>query len=158
MKLLPFFVIIPLSAAFLIAVFGKRTKYTGDTITNLTTLLLLVFSVNVSFLVKSGGVLVYKMGGWMPPIGIGLVADGLTALMLVTVSLVTFLVTIYAISYMRSYTDKWKFQSLFMLMLAGMNGVIISGDFFNLYVFLEIASISGYALVAFGIEPESLEA
>ena len=43
-------------------------------------------------------------------------------------------------------------------MLAGMNGVIITGDMFNLFVFLEIAAISSYALVAFGTEHEELEA
>jgi len=43
-------------------------------------------------------------------------------------------------------------------MLAGINGVLVAGDVFNLYVFLEIAAITAYFLVAFGIEPESLEA
>jgi multicomponent Na+:H+ antiporter subunit D len=59
---------------------------------------------------------------------------------------------------MERYTDKWKFYTLFMLMLAGMNGMIITGDLFNLFVFLEIASIASYALVAFGTEAEELEA
>jgi multicomponent Na+:H+ antiporter subunit D len=45
-----------------------------------------------------------------------------------------------------------------MLMLAGMNGIIVTGDLFNLFVFLEIASIASYALVAFGTEAEELEA
>ena len=45
-----------------------------------------------------------------------------------------------------------------MLMVAGMNGVVVSGDLFNLYVFLEIASIASYALVAFGVEADELEA
>ena len=43
-------------------------------------------------------------------------------------------------------------------MLAGMHGVIMTGDLFNLFVFLEIASIASYALVAFGTEAEELEA
>ena len=51
-----------------------------------------------------------------------------------------------------------KFFSLFMLMVAGMNGVLISGDLFNMYVALEIAAIAGYSLVAFGIDAEGLEA
>jgi multicomponent Na+:H+ antiporter subunit D len=45
-----------------------------------------------------------------------------------------------------------------MLMLAGINGVLITGDLFNLYVFLEVAAIAGYFLVAFGTEGEELEA
>jgi multicomponent Na+:H+ antiporter subunit D len=87
-----------------------------------------------------------------------MVLDSLTSFMLVTVNLIAFLVTIYSISYMDRYTAKWKFYTLFLLMLAGMNGVIITGDMFNLFVFLEIAAISSYALVAFGTEHEELEA
>jgi len=45
-----------------------------------------------------------------------------------------------------------------MLMIAGMNGVVLSGDIFNLFVFLEIASLASYALVGFGCEHEELEA
>jgi len=59
---------------------------------------------------------------------------------------------------MEKYTAKPKFYSLFLLMVAGMNGVVITGDLFNLFVFLEIASISSYALVGFGVEHEELEA
>ena len=43
-------------------------------------------------------------------------------------------------------------------MIAGMNGVVLSGDLFNIFVFLEISVISSYALVAFGVEKNELEA
>jgi len=59
---------------------------------------------------------------------------------------------------MDQYTSKRHYYSLFLLMLAGMNGVLLSGDFFNMFVFIEIASISSYALVGFGTEAEELEA
>ncbi len=87
-----------------------------------------------------------------------MVVDGLTAFMLVTVNLVAFLIAIYSIDYMEKYTAKWNFYTLFLLMLAGMNGVIVTGDMFNLFVFLEIAAIASYALVAFGTEKFELEA
>ena len=106
----------------------------------------------------SANILVYKVGGWIPPIGICMVLDGLASFMLVVLNLVSCLVTIYSISYMEKYTAKYRFYTLFMLMLAGMNGVIITGDMFNLFVFLEVASIASYALVAFGTESEELEA
>ena len=66
--------------------------------------------------------------------------------------------TLFAIPYMQQYTAQNKFYSLYLLMIAGMNGVVLTGDFFNLFVFLEIASIASYALVAFGVEAEELEA
>lgn len=157
-NILPLFVVIPLGSAFLISLLGKKIRNFSDFLANLGTLSLLVFSLYSITLVNTHKTLVYKVGGWMPPIGICMVLDGLSSFMLVTVNLVSFLVTVYSISYMKRYTDKWKFYTLFMLMLAGMNGVIITGDLFNLFVFLEIASISSYALVAFGTEQEELEA
>jgi len=156
--ILPFFVIISLGTAFLISLFGKKIKNFPDTLANLGTLSLLALSLYSLKLVNAHHVLVYKVGGWVPPIGICMVLDGLTSFMLVTVNLVSFLVTVYSISYMEKYTDKHRFYTLFMLMVAGMNGIIITGDLFNLFVFLEIASIASYALVAFGTEAEELEA
>lgn len=154
----PLFVAIPLGAAFLVSLFGKRVKNFSDSLSNIATFSLLLLSLFSISLVSKHGMLVYKVGGWVPPIGICMVLDGLTSFMLVTVNSIAFLVTIYSISYMERYTAKWKFYTLFLLMLAGMNGVIVTGDMFNLFVFLEIAAISSYALVAFGTEHEELEA
>ena len=156
--ILPFFVIIPLGAAFLISLFGKKIRHFADSFANLGALGLLILSIYSIPQVLVHKILVYKVGGWIPPIGICMVLDGLTSFMLVTVNLVSFLVALYSISYMEKYTDKYRFYTLFMLMLAGMNGIIVTGDLFNLFVFLEIASIASYALVAFGTEAEELEA
>jgi len=158
MKILPFFIIIPLGTAFLISLLAKKIKNFGDVLANLGTLSLLALSLYSTKLVFAHKILVYKVGGWMPPIGICMVLDGLTSFMLVTVNLVSFVIALYSVNYMQKYTDKYRFYTLFMLMLAGMNGIIITGDLFNLFVFLEIASISSYALVAFGTEAEELEA
>ena len=157
-NLLPLFIVIPLAAAFLNSLFGKRIKGFSDILSAIAVFCLAGFSIYSVILFKEIGVIVYKVGGWMPPIGISMVADGLTTFMLVTVNTIAFLISIYSIDYMNKYTEKWNFYCLFLLMLAGMNGVIISGDIFNLYVFLEIAAISSYALVAFGTENEELEA
>jgi multicomponent Na+:H+ antiporter subunit D len=158
MNILPFFVIIPLATAFLISLFGKRIKNSADLLANLGTLSLLAFSIYSIPIVFTHKIFVYKVGGWIPPIGICMVLDGLTSFMLVTVNLVSFLVALYSVSYMKRYTDNHIFFTLFMLMLAGMNGIIVTGDLFNLFVFFEIASIASYALVAFGTEAEELEA
>ena len=157
--MLPLFVAIPLAAAFIISLIGKRYRSAGDVLANLASLTLLILSFLALRTLNSGSsALVYKVGGWIPPIGICMVLDGLTSFMLITLNLISFLVTIYSINYMEKYTTKYRFYTLFMLMLAGMNGVIITGDMFNLFVFLEIASIASYALVAFGTESEELEA
>jgi len=157
-KLIPLFVAIPLGSAFVVSLLGKKLRGFPDIFSNLATFSLLFLSLFSLLLIKQFGTVVYKVGGWIPPIGICMVLDSLTSFMLVTVNLIAFLVTIFSISYMKRYTAKWKFYTLFLLMLTGMNGVVVTGDMFNLFVFLEIGAISSYALVAFGVEHEELEA
>jgi len=156
--LIPYMIFVPLSAAFLIPPFGKKFKNTGDLISCLSTAALAAMALCLAYSVAFAKVLVYKPCGWQPHFGIALVVDGLSGMMLVAMNIVAFVVSIYSIGYLDTYTDRWKFSSLLMLMLAGVNGVLISGDIFTLYVFLEIAAISGYFLVAFGIAPDGLEA
>ena len=157
-NIIPLFVAISLLGAFLIPIIGKRLKWLPDLIGSLTTFILLVLSLITVRIVATQGILVYNVGSWKLPIGIVLVLDGLTVFMLVTVNLIAFFVSIYSISYMERFTSKWKFYTLFLLMMAGMNGVVVTGDMFNLFVFLEIASVASYALVAFGTERHELEA
>jgi len=157
-NIIPLFVIIPLAASFIISIVGRRLKQIPDLMGALATAGLFIASLVSVKLVNEYGTLVYSLGGWKPPIGISMVLDGFTAFMLVTVNLVALAIVAYSINYMERFTAKWKFYTLFLLMLAGMNGVVITGDLFNLFVFLEIASVASYALVAFGTEKHELEA
>jgi len=157
-NILPLFVGISLAGAFLTSIVGKKLKWLPDLMGSVTTLILLGLSLITVRIVATQGNLVYSVGSWNLPIGIALVLDGLTVFMLVTVNLMAFFIAIYSINYMERFTSKWKFYTLFLLMVAGMNGVVITGDMFNLFVFLEIASVASYALVAFGTERHELEA
>ena len=150
---LPVFVAIPLVTAFLLPLFGKKGKAAATALANLATLLLLVSAITLV-----GQSRVYEMGKWSIPLGINLVLDGLSGLLLLAISVVSCAAMLFSVRYMEQYTAKSKYLSLFMLMVAGMNGVVLSGDIFNLFVFLEIASLASYALVGFGCEHEELEA
>ncbi|HEC69974.1 MAG TPA: NADH/ubiquinone/plastoquinone (complex I) [Candidatus Omnitrophica bacterium] len=157
-QLIPLFIVLPLLGAFLNSLFVRKNTKVSDILSLLITFSLSVISFLSLFLVNKYGVLIYKVGGWRPPLGITLVLDGLSSLLLLTVCLVSFFISLYSINYMEKYTSKEKFYTLFLLMLAGMNGVVATGDLFNLFVFLELASVASYALVAFGTEKEELEA
>ncbi|NQT95335.1 MAG: monovalent cation/H+ antiporter subunit D family protein [Candidatus Omnitrophica bacterium] len=157
-SIIPLFTAIPLGGAFVISLIGRKARWISDLLAILTALVICVLSLLSVRIYNMYGVLTYSVGGWIPPVGIGMVLDGLTTFMLVVVNLVAFCVVIYSINYMERFTSKWKFYTLFFLMVAGMNGVIISGDIFNFFVFLEIASVASYALVAFGTEKHELEA
>jgi len=159
---LPYFVALPLLVGFVLPVLKERRERVADWIVCLATVVLMMMSISY---VSTPGT-VYWMGGWKPlqvlgvqkTIGIAMYCDALSALMLMLINFISFIVAVFATEYMGRYTSKPKFYCLFMLMLAGMNGVVLTGDLFNLFVFLEIASIASYALVGFGCEHEELEA
>ncbi len=147
-------VALPLGMAFFIPMIGRKLRWVPDLLGNITTFALLVLA---------GGCFqqqaVYNLGGWPAPLGIVLVLDGLSSLLLLIVNLISFMATLFSVQYLEKlYTSKLRYYSLFLLMVAGMNGAVLTGDFFNLFVFLEIASIASYALVGFGCEAEELEA
>jgi len=152
---LPIFVVIPLVAAFALPVFGRKFKSAATLFANLVTIFILACSIAVMAAGRSD---VYQVGRWSIPLGINLVLDGLSSLLLLVISVVSAAAMLFSTRYMERYTAKSKYLSLFMLMVAGMNGVVLSGDIFNLFVFLEITSLASYALVAFGCEHEELEA
>lgn len=151
--LVPLLVAIPLGTAFLIPLVARRARIVADILGNLATLALLVLAI---WVFRFRGT--YAIGGWKAPAGIVWVLDGFSNLMLVIICLVSFAATLFSSRYMEQYTAKYKYYALFLLMVAGMNGVVITGDLFNLFVFLEIASVASYALVAFGGNHEELEA
>lgn len=158
MHLIQYFVILPLAASFIIPLLGKKVKMLGEIASITATISLTGLSIFIASLITNAKVLSYCVGGYAAPLGISLTVDGFSVFMLVIVNSISALVAIYSSDYIKKYTDPWKFFALFMLMVGGMNGVLISGDLFNLYIFLEIAAIAGYSLVAFGVDAEELEA
>lgn len=160
MNYIPLYVLLPLIAAVIISITGRRTRFINAALINLIFLFLIVLTVN--FIIKGEEVSVYKVGGWGIvggiPIGIFLVIDGLSRLLLLIINLIALCACLYSTGYMKKFTALPRYYALFSLMVAGMNGVVISGDLFNIFVFLEISAIASYALVAFGIKKEELEA
>ena len=155
MNVIPWMVALPLVGGFLLVLLPKGRPRLADLLANLFTAALLVLAVTA---LLAGGHHVYRIGGWSSREGIVFVLDGLSALMLLVVAVVSFAATLFSVNYMDRYTARPKYYGLFLLMVVGMNGVILTGDMFNLFVFLEIASIASYALVAFGCQREELEA
>jgi multicomponent Na+:H+ antiporter subunit D len=111
-----------------------------------------VFSALGLWAVISGGGLRYHLGGWVPPVGIEYALDALSAFMSTVVTLVGTLVLLYSRrSILQEVPERFvPMYALAMLLLAGLTGIIVTADLFNLFVFLEIASLSAYALMAVG--------
>lgn len=98
------------------------------------------------------GTMRYTLGGWPPPIGIEYVLDPLAAFVLVVILSVAAMVFLHArVSVATELPGRSvPFFALALLLLTGFSGIVLTGDLFNLYVFLEISSLSSYALIAVG--------
>ncbi|MAL18871.1 MAG: NADH/ubiquinone/plastoquinone (complex I) [Balneola sp.] len=103
-------------------------------------------------LIQTGETIRYFFGGWAPPIGIEFVYDGLAAFIVLVINAIAFLVLIHSkeISKVEFPGKKMAYYTVSMLLMLGFNGMVLTGDLFNLYVFLEISSLSSYALIAIG--------
>jgi len=155
--ILPFYIIIPLFTAFLISLIGGKKDYLAVVFSVISVFSLVCLSV-YGFFIHGQETLIYKMSAWESPIGINLVLDSLSSFVLVMISIISFTSILFSIQYIRHLSQDWKYYALFMLLLSGMNGVVLTGDLFNLFVFMEIALIAAFALVAYGGRAEEYEA
>jgi len=123
------------------------------------TTLTLACAASVALLAEcgSGRIVTLAMGSWPAPYGIVLVADLLSALMLVACNGVALVVTIYAF---RQLTDEEQgafYHPLSLLLLLGVNGSLLTGDLFNLYVWFEVMLLASFVLLTLGRKREQLE-
>jgi multicomponent Na+:H+ antiporter subunit D len=148
-------VLIPVSyllASIIIPVIAWRKHQLAYYLAVLAALIAAGFSLVGLHRVMTVGPLHYYLSGWLPPLGIEFILDPLSSFLCVIISSVSLLVLIYSHRLVPIETpDKeMPFYSLAMLLLTGLSGMVMTGDFFNLYVFLEISALSGYALLAIG--------
>ena len=109
----------------------------------------------------AAGAIHYELGGWPAPYGIEYVVDPVNAWVVVIVALIGALVAPYArVSVEREITEDRipLFYAAFILCLTGLLGIAVTGDVFNVFVFLEISSLSAYALIALGSDRRALTA
>lgn len=142
----------PLLTAFFVNLLGRISKAWIAPLT----LGCLAFS-SITSLIVMGRVMAYggfsyTVGNWKAPYGIELVVDHLSAVMLVLISLVALVGSISAIkSVFQELPDQeYLFFTLYLILITGLYGLVLTGDAFNLYVLLEITSITTYGLIAMG--------
>ncbi len=153
-------VVVPLIAAPLGLLF-RRTPNLAWLLTLVISWLTLAISVALLAQVLTGGPISYELGSWAPPWGIEYRIDILSAFVLLIVSGVGALVILYARQSVEAEIpgDRiYLFYTMYLLALAGLLGIVTTGDAFNLFVFLEISSLSSYVLIALGAERRALTA
>ena len=152
-------VVTPLLAAALIVLLNSRKG--AWLITLLTSLFCFYASISMLQMLEEIDVLTYTLGGWQAPLGIELRIDALSVLLLLILSGSASLVSIYALKSVEKEIAEGKqvlFYSAFLLVMAGLIGISITGDAFNVFVFLEISSLSTYAIISMGRDRRALHA
>ena len=153
------FILVPLVLASVMPLIGKISKrFLPDFLTSATIFFLLIYAISFVPQIISGGSDIRQLVWLGQPINITLALDGFSLFMLFTIALVSFAVTLFSVDYMEHYGAKANYYALFLLMVAGMNGLVLSTDLFGIYVFLEVAAVASYGLVAYGLGHDELEA
>jgi len=123
----------------------------------------LAFAIAVQLVqgVLDGGAVRYLMGSWPAPYGIELKVDALSALLLLAVTAASVLALVGGRESLDRQIDSGRqpyFYAAWLLALAGLSGIVVAADAFNIFVFMEISSLASYVLIAGGPDRRALPA
>lgn len=143
-------ILLPMMTAAILLFIDERNR-TTKALVSLTATVLLLANALVLFIVESGPNSfenVYLLGNWAAPFGVVLVIDGLSAMMLLLTAVLAIAAPVFSMA-------KWHavgahFHTLFQLLLVGVNGALLTGDLFNLFVFFEVMLAASYGLLLHG--------
>jgi len=146
-----FLMAVPLIMAAITSILpNKRVAWAS---TFIVTAILTITAFAIAIYNTEVGTTIYKMGGWAPPHGISLVIDALNAPIILLIAVMSLITVFYALPATVAEIKPNKrapFYAAFLLCIAGLLGMVVTGDAFNVFVFLEVSSISTYVLVAMG--------
>ncbi|MDZ7702996.1 MAG: Na+/H+ antiporter subunit D [Trueperaceae bacterium] len=107
--------------------------------------------------VSQQGILAAQMGSWPAPFGITLVADHLSAIMVVITGIMGTAVAVYSLTDIDEGRERFGYHPFYHVLLAGISGAFLTGDLFNLYVWFEVLLIASFVLIALGGDRDQLE-
>ena len=118
-----------------------------------------LFFVSVMLLraVLKADYIVIQPGSWPAPFGITLIADLLSAAMVLITGVIGFAVALYSIKDIEDRLIDSNYFALFHFLIMGVNGAFITGDLFNLYVWFEVMLIASFVLITLGGDRDQLE-
>ena len=154
------YIAVPLMAAFLIPLFAKISRELVRIVPGLVIGYLSVVSVILmTQVINTGQPIVEVIAGWNPPWGINLVFSAFTGFLVTLMTFMAFLIWIYSYRFKKiDDAPAQKYFILFMMLVTGSIGIVLTGDIFNLFVFMEITAIAAYSLTAFYRDRDGAEA
>ncbi|MCX7771069.1 MAG: monovalent cation/H+ antiporter subunit D family protein [Proteobacteria bacterium] len=156
-----YIVLIPLLSSLLTPILGLINRKTGFFVTLINAILTFTIIIYSTRKVYIYGPERYFFGGFEPPYGIEYVLDGLNSVIILIIAFIYLLSVLYSKKSLEKEIEQKRISLFYCIMnlyFTGILGIAITGDIFNLYVFIEIASLSAYTLIAMGLKRESLMA
>jgi multicomponent Na+:H+ antiporter subunit D len=148
-SLVPIPIVLPLVGAALSVLVG-RSRWAQRVVGITVLAALVVVSVVLLVEVDRNGTLVAEAGGWPAPLGITLVADRFATILLVVAEIVLLAVLVYAIGEPGAERNHVGFQSVYLVLAAGIGASFLTGDLFNLFVAFEMMLTASYVLLTLG--------
>lgn len=110
----------------------------------------LVVSIILLNLIQTEGIITLEFGDWEAPFGIAFVADSFATLLVLTTSLISAIIVVFAFGTIGEKREKLYFYAFVNFLIAGVNGSFLTGDLFNLFVTFEVMLLASYALITLG--------
>ena len=157
-----FIVLLPLTASLLCLLFSRVHRKLGSWIVQAALVGSFASAVSTLYAVleKGSHTIHYWMGNWEPPIGIEFAVDPLNTSILCMITFLSLVISFYGKPFLKD--EDWLhyggYYTLYGLLTVGLCGMVVTGDVFNMYVYLEIMSLSGYGLIALGGKKSMLAA
>ncbi len=151
-----FFLLTPLIAAIFVSITNILSK--KEVLQKIITALSLILPFYYLYIVFQQiniETISYDLGGWLKPYGITIVIDELSFVLLLVTAILGLLTFIYSLKYVEK--EAGKFYFFFLLLMTGLNGIFLSGDLFNLYIFFDLTIICSFILITFGRDRSSFK-
>lgn len=142
-------ILIPLVTGVLL-IFASKRIMLQRWIAGISSVIAIIFSALLVQKVRVSGIQTLDVSSWEAPFGITLVSDMMSALLVLTTSIIAFLCLIYSFWSIGEAREKFYYYAAFNFLIVGVNGAFTTGDIFNLFVFFEVMLMASYVLLVLG--------
>ena len=142
-------IIIPLIIAIILLIVPNKPMI-KRMISSVSSLFLIAITIWLCYTVFHDGTQTMASSGWVGPFGIVVVADMLSALLVLTSSIITFFTIVYSFQSIGKAREEHYYYASIFFMICGVHGAFLTGDIFNMFVFFEVFLLSSYVLLTLG--------
>ena len=154
---IPALILLPMIIAVICFVLGN-TKLSRIISLSSALTLVVICTLQASYVLQQSAAIEIIIGGWQPPLGIRLSVNNFSAIMLLMTSTIGFAITFYSTYYFDSDDKEIQFWPLWWFLITALNGIFISSDIFTTYIMLELLGLAAVSLIAIQGTQQALQA